>query len=266
MHRFSVKAVLVRAILALSLITLSAAPSFSQSVDDIVKKGKLTVGMLVDLPPFGLMTEGKPDGYDADVAKLMAKYLGVDLEIVPVTGPNRIPYLLTGKVDMLTATFGITPERAKQVQFSIPYSAIEIQLLGPKTTKITSFSDIANLKVSVARASSQDTALTAQAPKSTTILRFDDDASAGQAYLSGQADLIGSNNVTALQLAATNPAKGIEKKLALRSQYQGITLRRGSDDLRQWVNTFLFFIKNNGELDAINRKWFNEPLPQLPVF
>jgi polar amino acid transport system substrate-binding protein len=196
----------------------------------------------------------------------MAKYLGVDLEIIPVTGPNRIPYLLTGKVDMLTATFGITPERAKQVQFSIPYSAIEIQLLGPTATKVTSFADIANLKVAVARASSQDTALTAQAPKSTTILRFDDDASAGQAYLSGQADLIGSNNVTAMQLAATKPSKGIEKKLALRSQYQGITLRRGSDDLRQWVNTFLFFIKNNGELDAINRKWFNEPLPVLPVF
>ncbi|HXP96484.1 MAG TPA: transporter substrate-binding domain-containing protein [Telmatospirillum sp.] len=266
MQRFSIKALLTKAILTLALVTLSAAPSFAQSIDDIVKKGKLTVGMLVDLPPFGLMTDGKPDGYDADVAKLMAKYLGVELEIVPVTGPNRIPYLLTGKIDILTATFGITPERAKQVQFSIPYSTIEIQLLGPKATKVTSFADIANLKVAVARASSQDTALTAQAPKSTTILRFDDDASAGQAYLSGQADLIGSNNITALQLASTNPPKGIEKKIALRSQYQGITLRRGSDDLRQWVNTFLFFIKNNGELDAINQKWFHEPLPPLPVF
>jgi polar amino acid transport system substrate-binding protein len=196
----------------------------------------------------------------------MAKYLGVDLEIVPVTGPNRIPYLLTGKVDMLAATFGITPERAKQVQFSIPYSTIEIQLLGPKATKIASFADVGTMKIAVARASAQDTALTAQLPKSATILRFDDDASAGQAYLSGQADLIGSNNVTAMQLAATKPAKGIEKKLTLRGQYQGITLRRGSDDLRQWVNTFLFFIKNNGELEAINQKWFNEPLPPLPVF
>ncbi|MTJ80907.1 MAG: transporter substrate-binding domain-containing protein [Telmatospirillum sp.] len=255
-----------KAILVFAFLAFGAAPVFAQTVDDILKKGKLTVGMLVDLPPFGLMTEGKPDGYDADVARLMAKYLGVDLEIVPVTGPNRIPYLLTGKVDMLTATFGITPERAKQVQFSIPYSAIEIQLLGPKGTKIASFDDLANMKISVARASSQDTALTAQAPKSATILRFDDDASAGQAYLSGQVDLIGSNNITALQLASANPPKGIEKKLALRSQYQGITLRRGSDDLRQWVNTFLFFIKNNGELDAINQKWFHEPLPQLPVF
>lgn len=60
-------------------------------------------------------------------------------------------------------------------------------------------------------------------------------------------NIVGSNNVTALRLAAANPSKGIEKKLALRSQYQGITLRRGSDDLRQWGNTFLFFIKNTGD-------------------
>jgi polar amino acid transport system substrate-binding protein len=254
------------AVVAFSFATLLAAPASAQTIDDIVKKGKLTVGMLVDLPPFGLMTEGKPDGYDADVAKLMAKYLGVELEIVPVTGPNRIPFLLTGKVDVLTATFGITPERAKQVQFSIPYSTIEIQLLGPKNVKVASFADLANKKISVARASTQDTALTAVAPKTATILRFDDDASSMQAYISGQADFLGANNVTALQVAAANPPQGIEKKLVLRGQYQGITMRRGSDDLRQWVNTFLFFIKNNGELDAINQKWFHEPLPQMPVF
>jgi polar amino acid transport system substrate-binding protein len=250
----------------LAMIVIGTAGARAQSIDDILKKGKLTVGMLVDLPPFGMMAEGKPDGYDADVARLMAGKLGVALEIIPVTGPNRIPYLLTGKVDLLVATFGITPERAKQVQFSIPYSAIEIQLLGPNATRITSFADLANKKIAVARDSSQDVEVTAQAPKSAMILRFDDDATAGQAYLAGQADLIGSNNVSALQLAAANPGKGLEKKLTLRSQYQGIALRRGADELRQWVNTVLFYIKTSGELDAINRKWFHEPLPPLPVF
>jgi polar amino acid transport system substrate-binding protein len=254
------------AVVAFGLATMVAAPASAQSIDDIVKKGKLTVGMLVDLPPFGLMTNGKPDGYDADVAKLMAKYLGVELEIVPVTGPNRIPFLLTGKVDLLTATFGITPERAKQVQFSIPYSTIEIQLLGPKSITVTSYADLSGKKIAVARASTQDTALTAAAPKDASILRFDDDASAMQAYLSGQVDLLGANNITGLQVAAANPPQGIEKKFALRSQYNGITLRRGADDLRQWVNTFIFFVKNNGELDTINQKWFHEPLPQMPVF
>ena len=90
--------------------------------------------------------------YDVDVAKLMAKYLGVELELVPVTGPNRIPYLLTSKVDVLVAIFGITPERARQVQFSIPYSSIDIVLMAPKDSKIANAADLKALKVGVARA------------------------------------------------------------------------------------------------------------------
>ncbi|BAF90405.1 MULTISPECIES: transporter substrate-binding domain-containing protein [Azorhizobium] len=239
----------------------------AQSIDDILSKKKLTIGMLVDLPPFGLLdAQGKPEGYDADVAKLMGKYLGVEVEIVPVTGPNRIPYLLTNKVDALVATFGITPERAKQVQFSIPYSAIEIQLLGPKKLDVKTLDQTVGKKIAVARASTQDTALTAAVPKGATIMRFDDDATAAQAFISGQTDLLGSNNVIGAQLAEANPDMGIERKIVLRSQYNGITVRRGSTDFLQWINTFLYFVKNNGELDAINQKWFKTPLGPLPTF
>ncbi|MDE1569698.1 transporter substrate-binding domain-containing protein [Aquabacter sediminis] len=255
------------AALAAGALSLANGPAAAQSLDDIISKKKLSVGMLVDLPPFGLLnTEGKPEGYDADVAKLMGKYLGVEVDIVPVTGPNRIPYLLTNKVDVLVATFGITPERAKQVQFSIPYSAIEIQLIGPKKLDVSAIEQTAGKKIGVARASTQDTALTASVPKGATIMRFDDDATAAQAFISGQVDLLGANNIVGAQLASTYPDMGIERKLVLRSQYNGITVRRGSTDFLQWINTFLYFVKNNGELDAINQKWFKTPLPTLPTF
>ncbi len=260
-----------RVLAATGLVALAATAlphgASAQSIDEILSKKKIQVGMLVDVPPFGLLnTEGKPEGYDADVAKLMGKYLGVEVELVPVTGPNRIPYLLTNKVDVLVAVFGITPERAKQVQFSIPYSTIEIQLLGPKKLDIKTIDQTAGKKIAVARASTQDTALTAAVPKTATIMRFDDDATAAQAFLSGQVDLLGSNNIIGTQLAEANPDMGIERKIVLRSQYNGITVRRGSTDFLQWVNTFLYFIKNNGELDAINQKWFKTPLGPLPTF
>ena len=105
------------AIAALGLgATLSLLAPFAsaQTVADIKKKGEITVGMLVDFPPYGTMnTSNQPDGYDADVAKLLAKDLGVKLNLVPVTGPNRIPFLLTNKLDLLVASLAITPERAK---------------------------------------------------------------------------------------------------------------------------------------------------------
>lgn len=252
---------------ALAFTVFAPLAAQAQSIDDIVKKGKLTVGVLIDLPPFGVVdAKGEPDGYDPDVAKLMGKYLGVPVELVPVTGPNRIPYLLTNRVDMLIATFGITPERAKQVVFSIPYGSIDIILAAPKSKAIAKADDLAGMKIGVARASTQDTALTAMAPKTATIQRFDDDATAAQAYLSGQVDALGSNNVIVNGIAKDNPQLELERKLVLRRQFQGITLRRNSPELLQWTNTFLYFVKNNGELDALYKKWLGEPLPDMPTF
>lgn len=239
-----------------------AATAHAQSVEDIKGKGKLTVGMLVDFPPFGITSaDGKPDGYDADVAKLMAKHMGVPVEIVPVTGPNRIPYLLTGKVDVLVASLGITPERAKQVAFSDPYAAIEIGLLAPQKSPVAKAEDLSGKSAGVARASTQDQSLTAVAPKDARIMRFDDDASAVQALLSGQVDALGVSNVVAQQIKAMAPQANYEMKFVLKSQVQGVALRQGQDKLLAWVNGFLDTVKKNGELAAIHQKWLGTGLP-----
>ncbi len=251
---------------ALAAPLFATRGAFGQTVDELLRRKKIVVGMLVDIPPFGSMgPDQKPVGYDADVAALMAKYMGVDLELVPVTGPNRIPYLLTNRVDVLVATFGITPERAKQVWFSIPYSVLEVVLMGARKHNVSSLADAKGLRIAVARASTQDLVLTQQATGA-QMLRFDDDATAGQALIAGRADLLGCNHMQARQLAADNPALELENKVVLSRQWQGITLRRGQTDLLQWVNTFLYFVKNNGELNAINRKWFDADLPPMPTF
>ena len=52
----------------------------------------------------------------------------------------------------------------------------------------------------------------------------------------------------------------------MRHQPNGITLRRGQIDLLQWINSFIYFVKNNGELDAVCGKWLDTPLPELPVY
>jgi len=110
-------------LLALLAVSVTGAPAAAATPEEIKARGTLKVGVLTDYPPFGgTDAQQQPAGYDADVAKLFAKSLGVKLELVPVTGPNRIPYLLTNKIDVLIATFGITAERAKQVLFSNPYS------------------------------------------------------------------------------------------------------------------------------------------------
>jgi polar amino acid transport system substrate-binding protein len=80
--------------ITLGLVAMLAVPATSsaQTIDEIIKRGRIIVGVNTTTPIFGLMgQDGQPEGYDPDVARLIGKYLGVQVEFVPVTGVNRIP-------------------------------------------------------------------------------------------------------------------------------------------------------------------------------
>jgi polar amino acid transport system substrate-binding protein len=236
----------------------------AQTVDEIKKKGELTVGLLVDFPPYGTVNaSNEPDGYDADVARLMAKDWGVKLKLVPVTGPNRVPFLLTNKVDLLVASLAVTPERAKQVQFSKPYAAATIVLFGSKKANVKGPADLKGMRVGVARASTQDIALTAVAPEGTEIRRFDDDASAMQALMSGQVDVIGCSTTVAAQIAKRAPANTYEDKFVLRQQVMGVAMRQDQASLLKAVNDFVDRNRANGELSKLYQKWLGTDLPAM---
>ncbi|PWL18652.1 ABC transporter substrate-binding protein [Falsochrobactrum shanghaiense] len=248
---------------ASALATAFAPAAFAQTVEGIKSAGEVKIGMLVDFPPFGIMnTSNEPDGYDADVAKLLAKELGVEAKIVPVTGPNRIPYLQSGQVDVLVASLGITEERAKNVDFSQPYAGISIGIVGPKDATVTKAEDLSGKSIGVARASTQDTAVTNFAPSDATIRRFDDDASAVQALLSGQVDLIGLSNVVAAEIEKAAPGR-YDQKIQLSQQVQGIAVKKGSTEMLEFVNKFLEKVKGDGELNKIHEKWLGSPLPDF---
>ncbi|MCC2614134.1 transporter substrate-binding domain-containing protein [Neorhizobium petrolearium] len=253
----------VAAIGAGLMVGAMASTAAAQTVESIKAAGTVKIGMLVDFPPFGIMnTSNEPDGYDADVAKLLAKEWGVKLQIVPVTGPNRIPYLQSNQVDLLVASLGITEERAKSVDFSEPYAGISIGVFGAKDTAVSKPEDLSGKTIGVARASTQDTGVTKIAPKDAKIQRFDDDASAVQALLSGQVELIGVSNVVAAQIEAAAPGR-FEQKLQLSQQVQGIAVRKGSAELLTAVNTFIDKVKADGELSKIHEKWLGTPLPDF---
>ncbi|MEO6983909.1 MAG: transporter substrate-binding domain-containing protein [Paralcaligenes sp.] len=248
---------------SLGVLAFGASAANAETIDQVKQKGELTVGLLVDFPPYGIMnTQNQPDGYDADVAKLLAKDLGVKVKLVPVTGPNRIPFLLTKKVDLLVASLAITPERAKQVQFSRPYSAAQIVVYGGKDKTIKGAADLAGLRIGVARASTQDIAVSKIAPKTANIRRFDDDASAMQALLSGQVDAIGCSTTVAAQISKRQPNK-YENKFVLLQQEMAIAMRQGEPNTLAAVNAFVAKNIANGELNKLYKKWLGTDLPAL---
>ncbi len=100
---------------------LAANPVQADVFQDILDKGEVRIGVPLDVPVYGFLDENqKPAGLDIDIANLIAKELGVELKLQQITGINRIPYLVTNKLDIVIAVMGATPGRAKSIMFSSP--------------------------------------------------------------------------------------------------------------------------------------------------
>jgi polar amino acid transport system substrate-binding protein len=246
-------------------VVLGASPAGAQTIDEIIQRGKIVIALDGSNPPFGsLGKDGQNEGYEPDVARLIGKYLGVQVEFVVATPQNRIASLLTNRVDMMM--IGITPERAKSVWFSIPYATDGAVLVGPASVQVKTLADLVGKRVGIPRGAMQDIVLSQSAPPGAVIMRFDDQATAVQALIAGQVDLAGTGMLGYQILNRDDPGKQYETKLILRPLHFGFGMRRGNTDLLQWVNTFIYAIKNNGELEAISEKWRHLPVGPLPVF
>ena len=256
------------AALALCAGVLAAAPAGAQSVDEIVKRGKFKVGVLVGAPPYGSVdTQGVAVGYDADVTALVGKYLGVPVEVVQLTPPARIPALEAGKVDVLIATLAPTPERAKAVMFTIPYSAFQVGIYAKKSAPIKEWADLKGRTVGVIRGSSlEKDFVSRQKELNLNVLFFEDDSTTMQALFSGQVEAVAEPDAQANAAIRARDDKETEVKFFFGKQPNSMTVRKDAYELRQWLNNTIYFIKNNGELDAIARKWVGSPLPDLPTF
>ncbi|MGO6714999.1 transporter substrate-binding domain-containing protein [Rhizobium ruizarguesonis] len=241
-----------------------AQPAAAVTPDEIKARGKIIVGIQGDNPPWGFVTSsGKQDGLDADIATLFAKELGVSVEFVPLEVNNRIPALTAGRVDVLFATMAMLPDRAKAVQFSKPYVANAIVLIGPKSAEIKTNADMAKFTVGVAKGAAQDTQVTKNAPPSTTIRRYDGDAASVQALVSGQVETLGGNIFYMDRVEKARPGE-FENKLEFQKLYNGACTRLGEKEINAALNTFIDKIKANGELKTVYDKWMKVPVPEFP--
>lgn len=233
-------------LLGLACITQSVQ---ADTLSEIKQRKKILIAIDLGSPPFGMTDEKlQPYGSDVNTARMLAKDMGVELEIVQVTGPNRVPFLLTNKADMVIASFSITPERAKVVAFSVPYSASESVVAASASSPIKNLNDLVGKRVGVVRGNLQDSLLTPIIPKGASLVRFDDDSTNAAALLSGQVDAIGTANELVSSTARKNPGKSIEAKFAIKVVPHGIGLRKEDAELLKWVNNWVVANMKNGRL------------------
>ncbi|MDY7578107.1 transporter substrate-binding domain-containing protein [Herbaspirillum sp. RTI4] len=244
------------------MLLLSASAARADTLDDIVKNGVLRVAVPQDLPPFGSVSaEMKPQGLDIDVAALVAKKMGVRLELIPVTSANRVPYLQTKKVDLVVSSLGKNPEREKVIDFSAAYAPFFNGVFGPADQKVGGAADLAGKTVGVTRGSVEDLELSKIVPASATIKRYEDNNGTISAFLSNQVQLVATGNVVAAAIIARNPPKKPETKFLIKDSPCYIGLNKEEKKLQDKVNAILAQSKKDGSLNTLIEKWLGLPLP-----
>ena len=202
----------------------------------------LKVAVPQDFPPFGSVgADMKPLGYDIDTAALIAKQLGVKLELVPVTSANRVPYLQTRKVDLVISSLGKNPEREKAIDFSDAYAPFFNGVFGPADLKVASAADLAGKTIGVTRGAVEDIELTKIAPPTATLKRYEDNNGTITAFLSGQVPVDPATGLAGYR------ARGLARRLGI----QGAALTSVAQVAQGIAKAFLQFDASMAEVNPL---------------
>ncbi|CAN5387026.1 transporter substrate-binding domain-containing protein [soil metagenome] len=255
------------ALVVASAAVLTAGTAHAQAaLDTIIKSKTIRIAIPTDYPPYGFVgSDMAPVGLDIEMAALIAQKLGVKLELVPVTSANRIPYLQTGKVDLIISTLGKNAEREKIIAFSSAYAPFFQGVFGPKSADIKTFADMSGKTVAVTRGAMEDQELEKVAPKDTIYKRFEDNNATLAAFVSGQVQTVAASGAVAAELLRKNPQLNAEFKLLLKDSPCFVGLSLTEEPLKAKVNSIIADAKKDGTLDTMSKKWLGKAAGDLPL-
>jgi polar amino acid transport system substrate-binding protein len=230
----------------------------------VLSRGELRVADCLTFAPFGFLSaSGEQQGYDVDLAKEMAKRLGVKVSIIDTTSANRIPNLTTDKVDIVFCNFTSNTERAKQIAFTDPYIVAGETLLVRKDSPIVTLADTTGKTVATVKGSTNSDIVKKEAPQA-KLAEYDSSAAAILAVKQGQADaMIEDSNFLAYQ-AKLDPSLRVNNKSISALEYNCFGVRQGDPVWLAWVNLFLREINTDGTNLAMYEKWFGAK-PEFPL-
>ncbi len=235
------------ATIAISLLTPTLCFAQAGSKVDVpiptvlATPGKLTVGINCAYPPAGFVDlDGKPAGYEVAIVKKIAEYAfgsEAGLETQCVNDSNRIPFLQSGKVDLVLASLAYTAKRAEQIDYSDPIWVSNLQLVVPKDSAINSYADLKGKTVVTPTGSTYQTWLEKCHPEA-KLLTAQTPAELSTMLTQGRTDAFAYVDVYNYNFATRNPNYKVVGALAA-SAIQGVGVKKGNTELMTWLNAVL---------------------------
>ncbi|HPC03235.1 MAG TPA: transporter substrate-binding domain-containing protein [Syntrophales bacterium] len=262
-------AILPAAVLAI-LLFLTQAPAQAKdlreelvresTVEQILKRGVLRVGMSTFVPWAMRDRNGNLIGFEIDVATRLAADMGVKVEFIPTKWSGIIPALLTGKFDVIIGGMGIRPDRNLKVNFTIPYDYGGMSIVAHRQTaagfdKLEDFNK-PEVKIAARIGTTAVTAIRKHMPLAQTRL-FDDEAQAVQELLNGRVHAMVSQEPLPAFQALRNPDRlFLPLKGSFTKEPNGFAVRKGDVDTLNFFDNWIRVVESEGWLAETRHYWF----------
>ena len=208
-----------------------------RTLDEIKESGTINIGVFSDKNPFGYVDEnGEYQGYDVYFANRIGEDLGVKVNFVSTEAANRIEYLQTGKVDIILANFTVTPERAEEVDFALPYMNVALGVVSPDSRVIESLDSWdANDEMIVISGTTAETYLIQNYPD-IKLQKYDTYANAKNAMENGNGAAWANDNTEVIAFALQNPGYTVGIPSLGSKDTIAPAVSQGNETLLNWIN------------------------------
>ncbi|MCP1455465.1 transporter substrate-binding domain-containing protein [Pseudomonas kilonensis] len=260
---------------AATTAAMGVAQAADSKLESVLQRGKLIVGTGSTNAPWHFQgADGKLQGFDIDIARMVAKGLFNDpekVEFVVQSSDARIPNLLTDKVDMSCQFITVTASRAQQVAFTLPYYREGVGLLLPANSKYKEIEDLKTAGDGVTVAVLQNVyaeELVHQALPKAKVDQYDSVDLMYQAVNSGRADAAATDQSSVKYLMVQNPGRYRSPAYAWSPQTYACAVKRGDQDWLNFVNTTLHEAMTGVEFPtyaASFKQWFGVELPSPAI-
>ena len=217
--------------------------------------GTVTVGTKFDQPLFGLKNlEGKPEGFDVEIAKLIAGEMGIapdKVNFIESVSANREPFIQQDKVDFVVATYTINDKRKEVVDFAGPYyeAGQDIMVAKGNPEGIAGPDDLAGKKVCSVTGSTPAENIRTNYPDA-DLTEFDVYSKCAEALKNGQVQAVTTDNVILLGLISQDPEAFELVGKPFTEEPYGIGLKKGDTEFRNFINDTLEKLYQDGRWKA----------------
>lgn len=234
--------------------------SKESTLEHIMKRGVMRVGMDTFVPWAMKSKTGEFVGFEIDVARQLAEDMGVKIEFVPTKWAGIIPALLTGKFDVIIGGMGIRPKRSLKVNFTLPYDYSGMSMVAnkKKAAGFDSLDDFNKPEVELAVKLGTTAVMSAKKyiPKAKLRL-FEDEAQAYQELRNGNVHaVVGSSPRPAYESVKYADTLFMPMKDNFTKEPIGFALRKGDFDTMVFFNSWIQTKRDLGWLQERHHYWF----------